>query len=325
MVLMAAINSSGMRSLFLILPLAVLVLASGCTTDSGSGVAYGKGVIIEGFESDLGSLSIESEDAVSLMLKVKNKGSVEATDVEAVLIGIDVDEWGTGFSWDSEKDLGDLVAPDPTTSTEGGTRQVQWNLEAPNLPKGTEFTYEPTVRVFYDYKTRATKPVTLVDVDELRRIVQQGKTLPGGSTSSSAGPLSIEVRTGDFVKTQDYRDPFPLNVFITNDLWESGGSVIEGSGYYGGYGFEELRYPVKVTITLPEGMSLESSEGCSTSGDWVELWKGKSAEMTCEVRIDDPPEYRQDKVIQVELEYRYYIDASTSINVIGTDESWSWN
>jgi hypothetical protein len=177
--------------------------------------------------------------------------------------------------------------------------------------------------VFYDYQTQAVKPITLVDVDELRRIIQQGKTLPGEATRSSAGPLSVEIRTGDFVKTQSYDDPFPLNVFITNDLWESGGSVYEGSGYYGSY-YEDIQYPVKVKISLPDGMRLESGESCSSSGEWVNLWKGKSAEITCEVRIDNPPDFRVEKLIQVELEYTYFLDASTTLRVIGTEEGFRY-
>ncbi len=317
--MMAAKSSPGAKSLMLLLTLFAVLIVSGCVSDSG--ISYGKGVIITGFESDMGSHSIESGDDVSLLLRVQNQGELDADDVKAQIMGIDLDGWGTGFSWSEEKDLGTLLAADPVTNTEGQTKTSQWNLEAPELPKGTEFTYEPMVRVFYDYETKAAKPITLVDVDELKRIIQQGKTLSGETTCSSSGPLSVQIKTGDFVKTQDYDDPFPLNIFITNDVWESGGSVIEGSSYYGGWG-SEFQYPVKVSITLPDGMSLESSEGCSTSGEWINLWKGKSAELTCEVRIDDPPEYRQEKLIQVELEYRYYVDASTTIRVIGTEESW---
>jgi hypothetical protein len=323
MVSMAARESPGVKSLFLLLPLAAVVFVSGCLGPS-DGVSYGKGVAITGFESDLGALAIESGDDVGLLLKVQNQGEVDALDVEAQIIGIDLDEWGTGFTWTDTERLNDLKAADPVTNTEGQTKTAQWDLEAPELPRGTEFTYEPRVRVFYDYETKAVKPITLVDVAELRRIIQQGKTLPGESTRSSAGPFSIEIKTGDFVKTQDYDDPFDLNVIITNDLWESGGSVIEGSGYFGGFGFDQFQYPVKITITLPEGMSLESSDECSTSGAWVNLWKGKSKEMTCSIRIDDPPEFRQEKLIQVELEYRYFIDATTTIKVVGTEEDWRW-
>jgi hypothetical protein len=320
---MAARFSTGAKSLTILLILSLVVFVSGCT-GTGNTVSYGKGVIIENFESDLGSLAVESGDDVGLLLRIQNQGELEAGDVEAELYNVDLSEWGTGFSWTGEKkDLGNLLAPDPRTNTEGETQTVQWYLEAPDLPKNTERTYTPYVRVYYDYKTNAQKPVTLVDDEELRRLIQQGKTLPGGITDTSAGPFSVEIKTGDFIKTQRTDDPFPLNIFITNDLWESGGSVIEGTGFFGGFGFDSFQYPVRVTITLPPGISLtgEGSDGCSTSGEWINLWKGKTAELTCEIRIDDPPDVREEKFIEVELEYRFYTDSSTTVKVIGTEDN----
>ena len=68
-------------------------------------------------------------------------------------------------------------------------------------------------------------------------------------------------------------------------------------------------------------MSLSTSgNGCSTAGEWINLWKGKSSEITCEVRITEPPEISVEKLIQVELEYRYSIDSSTRVTVVGTEE-----
>jgi hypothetical protein len=320
---MAARESPGVKSIIFLLALFAVLVVSGCTTTDGGGISYGKGVIITGFESDLGSLAVETDDDVSLLLRVQNQGEVDATNAEAILIGVDLNEWNAAFGYTERQPLNTLMSADPVTETEGQTKTAQWDLKAPKLPKGTEFTYEPVVRVFYDYQTKAAKPVTLVDVDELRRIIQQGKTLSGEATQSSAGPITVQIKTGNFIKTQNYDDPFPLNIFITNDLWESGGSVIEGSST-GGFYYGEKQYPVRVKITLPEGMRLESSSstGCSTSGDWINLWKGKSAELTCEVRIDQPPDFKVEKLIQVELEYRYFVDASTTIKVIGTDEDW---
>ncbi len=312
---MAEKSPPGAKSLMFLLILSAVLLVSGCVTDGG--ISYGKGVIITDFDSDFSS--VQSGDDVILRVRVQNKGEMDAENVKAQIIGIDLDEWGTGFGWSEEKDLGTLLAADPTTSTEGQTKQAEWYLEAPDYPKNIKFTHTPEVRVSYDYKTTAFKPITLVDVDELRRIRDAGRTIPGGATKSSAGPLSVQIKTGNFIKTQDYDDPFPLNIIITNDLT---GNVIEGSGYYGGWGYEDYTSPVKVTITLPPGMSLESSEGCSTSGEWVNLFRGRDHLLTCEIRIDTPPEYKVEKFIQVELEYRYYVDASTTIEVIGTEEGW---
>lgn len=313
-----------MRSLTFLLTFSLVVLVSGCTAPGGDGTSFGSGVAITGFESDYPGLTLESGDEVSLLLKVQNKGEVDATNVDAQLFGIDLGEWGTGFSWTGEtQDLGTLLAADAQTNTVGQTKTAQWNLETPELPKGTDVTYNPRVRVLYDYQTKAAKSITLVDVDELRKLIQQGRTIQGEPTQTSAGPFRVEIRTGNFIKTQSYDDPFPLNIFITNNLWESGGSVVEGSDF--GYGYDQYKYPVKVKLTLPDGMSLSGSgSGCSTSGEWVDLWKGKSSELTCEISITNPPEISVKKLIQVELDYRFSADASTSIRVAGTEEGSLW-
>lgn len=314
--------------LFLLVPLAFVVLVSGCT-DTSSGVSFGKGIVITGWEPDFSS--VESGEGVSLQLKIQNTGRSDAENVQAKIININMDEWGTGFGWTGdEKDFGTMLAPDEQSDTPGQTETTMWMLEAPELPEGMEFTYQPMVRVTYDYVTRAAKPITLVTTEELRRIVQQGKTLSGKTTTSTEGPLTVQIRTGNFVKTKDIDQEFPIYILITNDLWESGGSVIPSSGSWGGgwgsWGSEEERYPVKMTLTLPERMSLvnEGSEYCSTSGETVELWKGKTSEITCKVRVDDPPDVVEEALIQVELEYTYYIDASTSVKVIGTGEGSGW-
>jgi hypothetical protein len=302
---------SDLKFLF-VLPIITIILISGCIGPLAPSQPTGKGVVIQEWVPDFSQ--VNSAEPVKLQLKVQNIGDSKAENVEAEIIGIDVEKEWNG---NKIKDLGDLQKPDYVSNTPGESKTEEWRLTAPKLPKGTDFEYEPIIRVSYDYITIAHKPITLVDRDELRRIIQQGKSLPSKPTTSSAGPLSVEIRTGDYVKTAKIDDPFPIYILITNDLWESGGSVIPKTGW----GTTEKDYPVKVTIKTPEGTTLISSEKCSTTGVEIDLWQGKTAEITCEVKIDTPPEYRQEKLIEVKLDYRYYIDASTKIKVIGTGET----
>jgi hypothetical protein len=312
--------------ILLTVPLAVVVLISGCTTGDTTSVSFGNGVAITGWEPDFSS--VDSEEPVSLQLKIQNTGRADAENVQAKIINVNLDEWGTGFSWTGdEKDFGTLLAPDEKTGTPGQTETYMWNLEAPELPEGMQFTYTPMVRVVYDYTTKAAKPITLVTTEELRRLVQNGMTLSGQTATYTEGPLSVEIRTGNFVKTGDIDQEFPIYILIT-DI--GGGGVIPSSGMWGtgwgGWGTEDERYPVEMTLTLPDRMSLESegSEYCSTSGETIELWGGNTAEITCKVSVDDPPDVREEALIQVELEYTYYTDSSTSIEVIGTGDSGWW-
>ena len=74
---MAFISSPGLKPLTLLTILSAVVLVSGCVnTGPSSTVSYGKGVIITGFESDMGSLAVESKDAIGLMLKIQNQGEL---------------------------------------------------------------------------------------------------------------------------------------------------------------------------------------------------------------------------------------------------------
>ena len=182
----------------------------------------------------------------------------------------------------------------------------------------------------YDYKTIAQKPITLVDEDELRRLIQQGKSLTSGTTTYTAGPLTVEVRTEEFTRTSsgasggESYEVFPVHIKVTNTDWEAGGTVIKDG--LGGYGFEEYDYPVRIKVTPPSGVMNRGfgTDACSGSFYTINLWQGKDAEITCEFEVTNPPEYREEKLITVELEYRYQTEASTSVMVTGTEEGFGW-
>lgn len=295
--------------------LAVLLIAalltSGCIKGLGGTTTTGKGVVILDFKPDF--TQVHSRDKVKLQLRVQNTGEVKARNVKAEIAGIDLSEW-RGRS--TGENLGDLLGVDKATNTPGAVRTKYWELTAPSLPAGTSFKYEPIVKVSYDYKTTAVKAITLVDSDELRRIIQQGRRLEVKPVETSAGPLDVEVQTGEFVRTGrrdvDY-DIFPLYIKVINTLWEQGGTVVPKTTRGGDY-------PVQLKITLPQGTTFVHTGYGSDCGRQVtvDLWQGKDAEITCEVRVTRPPEYRQDKLINIELDYRYQVEASTEIEVVGT-------
>jgi len=307
------------KLLLLMVPIAIVVMVSGCT--GGNTVVAGNGVIILDFAPDFSN--VYSGDSLKLQLRAQNQGQVTAKNVEAELTNIDTSEWGT-FGFGFGEDMGDMLPYDATENTPGEIRTKEWRLEAPELPKGTTQTYEPMVKVSYDYKTVAQKSITVVDEDELRRIIQQGNSLPSKPTTQTAGPLSVNIQTGEYVRTsgasggQSY-DVFPVYIEISNDGWGSGGTVVnDGFGY--GFG-HEYDYPVRVKVTPPNGVTVRNSgEGCSGSFETVDLWKGNDAKITCQFEVTNPPSYRQEKTITVELEYRYQTQATTQVTVSGTKE-----
>lgn len=307
----------------LILALVSVVLISGCVQWGGAGVA-GNGVVILNFEPDLMG-TYDSGDPVKLMLRIQNLGEVRATDIKAELAGIDTTQWAA-FGATFYKTIGDMIGYDTETNTQGAEKTVIWDLEAPELERGIDLVYEPIAKVSYNYRTTAQKPITIVAEDELRRIQQQGGSLPTKVTTYTGGPLSVTVETKDYVKTTeefgDY-DVFPISIDITNSY---GGTVIpDGFGGFGVLG-EEYLYPVQVRITPPAGTDFIhsgwiSDDDCTTGTIIKDLWKGQNAKITCELRVISPPTYRQERYLKVELDYRYQIEAITQIPVRGVRET----
>jgi len=305
--------SSNLKILALVLPVLAVVLVSGCT-GTGGGVSTGNGIVIEEFKPSLSE--INSGQPITLLLKIENRGEGDAEDVEATIFGINTDEWDV---YDEEKDLGDMLGVDSYTSTPGATKQAQWNAEAPQLPQQLYHTYAPMVRVSYDYSTTSHKPITIVDRDELVSLLQSGESLPHGSTTYTAGPLSVAVTATDYTVSPDESgiDPFNLNIIITNLWWGSNGRVVHDS-----FGDSDDAYPLEMKITLPDELDFTSAgseqPGCSESWDDISLWDGHTGEITCELEIDDEPEIRTEGLIRVDLRYRFAVDSSTTVKVTGT-------
>jgi hypothetical protein len=303
----------------LLIPVLAVVLISGCVTGSSPGL--GAGLAITDWKPDM--TQVYSGDDVRLQLRLQNQGENRAENVRAELAGIDVSEWGTFSGFLQSQEVAATMLPvDTTSNTPGEVRTVEWRLQAPGLAKGTDFSYTPIVKVSYDYKTSAQKPITLVDVDELRRIQQQGKSLSSKPTTTSAGPLTVDIQTGNYVKTSDdfgtQYDIFPVYIKVTNTEWANGGTAVQQ-----GFGFSEGDYPVQLSITPPSGTSFVYSgygSDCSSMVD-VNLWQGKDAEITCEFEVTNPPTFQQEKLIKVDLDYRFQTESSTSINVVGTEEA----
>jgi hypothetical protein len=313
--------------MLLLAPLAAVILVSGCTGPGVTGL--GNGVAVLNFEPDFPQ-GVFSGDTVKLQIRVQNQGESTARDVEVELTNIDTSEWGTFGTFGFSEMLSDLLPYDAVTNTPGAIKTHEWRLQAPQLAKGNEHTFEPIAKVSYDYRTVATKPIMLVDEDELRRIIQQGKSLPNDPTEYTASPLMIEIKTGEFVRTStgvsggESYEVFPVYIKIINKEWETGGSVVQDG--FGGF-FEDFDYPIRIKITPPSGVTSRSlgTDACSSfSFETIDLWQGKDADITCDFEVTNPPTYRQEALFTVELEYRFQTQATTSLKVTGTEEGLGW-
>ncbi len=305
----------------LILPVAV-VLVSGCINLGGDTGVTGNGIVITKFEPSL--KSVESADDLILHLEVQNQGDVIGR-AAAKLIGIYPQDWGV---FQTDQLLDELRPADRERGTEGQIATADWRLTTPDLKRGERRTYDPMVRVFYSYETKVTKPITFVTSDELRRIVQNGESLYADPTITSAGPLSVEVRTGEFVRTKDnwQQSYFPVQIDIEN----TGGGLIAGENY-----------PIGIEIEPPAGTMFKGDCPPRSQTEWggtfydmhlpvgltrpvspktIVMWNGRDTKVTCELKVITPPDYRQERELTVTLKYIYYTDQSTQIDVTGTEE-----
>jgi hypothetical protein len=326
----------------LILPVIAIVAASGCTMPSwlgggGTTTGIGNGVTILEFAPDFSS--VQSGDYVQLQVRAQNMGEVKAYNVKAELTGIDVSQWGGTFGYGFvTSDFGDMLPFDKETNTPGSIKTKQWRLTAPSQPKGINQNYQPIVKLSYDYKTSAQKMITIVDEAELRRILQNGGSLPGQTATYSSGPLTVTITTGAYEKTAaeqfNYDNLFPVQIKITRT---GSGNVVPpgtGNGLYGGaytsiFG-DAMNYPVGIRITPPAGTSFRNLGGgwsgvddCSTGTITKEMWKGQELDLTCELSVDTRPAYREDRPLQVDVYYRYQTEATTNLMVYGKDSSYS--
>ncbi len=307
---------------FLILPIFAIILVSGCTGGSISG----PGIVILNFEPDTATVS--SGDPVQLRLRVQNQGTTRALDVRARIAGINLDEWGTFGTLLGEQSLGDMIGRDIETNTQGEIQTAEWNLRAADIPNNMEWTFTPIVKVSYDYTTTAQKPIWVVNNDELRNIRDRGGTLPSSATTTSQGPLSVYIEMKPYVRTggegfESVYDVFPVQIRITNT---QGGTVVPGS--FGGFGgLDGENYPIEVKITPPTGTEFVHSgyglfDDC-TSGVVIEnLFKNRDADITCELRVTNPPLDRDQRLLTVEIKYRYEIESQTQMRVIGRERSF---
>lgn len=309
------------KYLLLLLPIAIVVLTSGCTGSGGP--KLGNGIEISEFRSTFSQ--VFSGDDVQLLLKFQNVGEERTTgDVFSRIYGVDPVLWqlknqnniqSTDFS------VYQLRAPDEEYGTEGGIGNIHYTMKAPCLSEGTSQTYDVSARVYYYYKTSASKKITIVNEEELRRRVLSSEAISSASiTDVSRGPISVNIVTGDYIRSEDdptmqdgYKYIFPVTITISKI---SQGEISPYPEYLGQQGFTE-DYLLKMYVNAGKA-NLDISPDCKKyiTGDIIRLWEGGTS-ITCEFIIMNPPLIEEERTLEMSLEYPYYIDASTSIIVNG--------
>jgi len=293
------------RLLLMLLPVLLVVMVSGCTAPGFTASASGRGVTIEAFEPDFSAAS--EGETIQLQLMVRNKGSVDASDVKAEIFGME--KWSLlGKGGGSTCDLTDtwgLIAPDEARGTAGGSKSCIYAYKSPDISKGLSMSYTPTVRVSYRYSTNTIKSITLLSSTEARRIEQLGGELPGETLSTSKGPVSVGIVTKGPIKVFKDGLEFPIEFTITN----VGGGVVATSKDSNDWNKVNFR------VSLPD--DLENVDCPVDTNRTLTLFKGKSNTITCTVKASIPSVPKQVQVTASADGYYYFIEKSTKVTVTG--------
>lgn len=299
------------KAMLALLPLALVILVSGCTMPGLTPVSGGAGVVIEAFEPDFSQ--IYSTENVQLQLKIKNSGSVDATGINLDIFGIDISDQGWRLQ-DTEstcsvgkQEDATLLAPDPARGTSGGSKSCIFTYSAPtNIPEGLTMSFSPTVRVGYVYNSQIVKSLTLLPSEEARRLQQQGTSFPAETVSASSGPISLGITTKGPIRVFTNNIEFPLEITINN---VGGGVAVTATNDDTPNNWNK----VSLSIKAPSGFELTD---CSAD-QLVTLFKGQSNTITCNVRMTTAPTQPIQVQFRAEADYFYFIEKSTSVQVTG--------
>ncbi len=293
-----------MNNLFLVLPIALVLLVSGCSIfpSGGSGGSYGNGLVIEAFEPDI--QGVFQGEPFKLRLQLRNTGSIPATVAALSVTGLE--ELGTpGITCTPDKSSS-LLAPDPVQGTTGGamvciTGEYKYDKV---IEKGQGITLNPSTRIHYNYGSNSIKSVTFVPQAEMRRLQDSGGALPLDTISKSSGPITIDIVTKGPIRVFGSDVKFPIEINVRN---VGGGTACltdcDNS--------EEWN---KVKIDTEIGV-LNIGE-CSKE---LQIWKGQSATIVCEYTetggsgLTAPLQKR----ITVESNYQYLIDKTIPVTITG--------
>jgi len=334
----------------------LLTLAiSGCVNPGST--STGNGVIIQKTEVDF--QKVYAGENFKLQTLIKNTGSVKAEFVIPKMYNVGtMSSEGKSFeilcSGDCDECV-EMIPPDPERGTDGESRICTWDCTAPkNIPKGMTITFNPSVRLYYFYRTSTTKAVTIVSQDELRSIQNQGTSLPSETLSTTSSPVQMDVIVNGPIRYwqdngQKSKIRFPININIENT----------GGGTACAFGGSETAFAESVPDNAigeqpsETGGTTTSIVTCDDTKTWnaaliyfdsedksislegcdvpraendplkIDLWKGKSKTITCEVTMDvnDITAGFVQKNLQFTLEYGYFVDSSASVQVMGRESA----
>lgn len=296
----------------------LVIFMVGCVTSTQTTIT-GNGVSINTFGSDLPDYV--NGDKVEIGYEIQNNGGTEATNVWALLFGLNTVEWSIDSATKNPtKVASSLEGPLEDAKLPGDSETGRWKLRAPNVPQGISQNYNALLRVFYSYGSKASATVPIITEDEFKRMRSNNEAMPNiGTTFISKGPLSIHISARAPEVMRNDTDTFRVVINIENN---GGGSVFEPSVLAGFSEGSEASASVsqdnmnKFRIKV-DAQGVTESDCAALGSDQTEsLRNGKSMTYNCELKITRRVP-RLDVPITVFLTYGYQIDRTSTLKVSG--------
>ena len=297
-----------MRHLSILFLIFLIITISGCIQGETPIVSTKDGLDITDFSFEYSP--IYTGESIGLRLEVQNVGGSDAKLKNIQIYGVD---FGTSNTYWNIRDSGsqvlsvneELYRPNPEINLEGAEYHYEWRLKSPSGVT-SETDYDFRVRVDYSYVTTYTGIIRLVDEDYLLSLSEEEREKlygSGGIISSETtnGPISVTPFSGTHFIVES-TEPRTIKFKIEN----------VGKGY-------PYTCPDGLYCTNDNDNAQKYNLNIDTSGNVtcpnsVKLSSGKSHIIYCTfypVLVEN----KVDKTFQIELEYSYYVDDSTSITV----------
>ena len=291
------------KNITFILPLILIILASGCvSTQTG-----GNGVDIIDFKTDFNEVS--PGEQADFYLYTQNLGSVRAENLFAEILGLD-----NTWKFKSQENCGtdgqrfSLMPPRPFYNTPGQEHLCKWSYYAPET-SGLTSTYEPIARLYYDYETTANIGVMLFSREEMIRLQNSGDTPTAHIITKSSSPIDVGVNIKSPIRVSGKTVTFSMELILTN--LGSGTPCIknmckETEGNNRNY--------LTMNINLGQGLSFDEEDSCGEQIN-IALYK-KSNTILCKIMADLENIFTpQQRTIDVKLDYSYFVSKELSISV----------
>lgn len=312
-------NSS--RSIILLLLVAAVVAVSGCTFGGGGTTVLGNGIEIIDFSSSQ-TEATDCDKSVKMNLDMENKGgkSIQSGDLLACLVGKNFPGKTSEQMWavDSTTPVCQslkkkLDAPDPLRSIPGGAASFKWTTYSPFVPFPLVRNDGFTGRVFYKYSSRTSATVYVVSEGELATMKQTGKSVPtSAEIDKTASPVDIAIDVKQPIVGAK-GDTFTLKVTLTN---VGGGTVFDQSKVTFADGnavplvLEDDLNKITIDVSTPLDAAGSGAGFCKTDLSNVELRKGATVIIPCDININKDITSLQSYPILLTASYGYFVDSS---------------